>query len=330
MGAISKILNRVNVLVTVYDNTGEYALSLWQCCKSGKAIEIGEAAEAGDPSKIKSVPAIILAGGYGVISKNIENSGDIVQQVVADPEKFMWSYSGGGERLIFVKREQLAGALENIVGKGFKTVAASCFDIRTKETEAAVADAAEEYYSRMATLRNVCRPGAAGSAMAQMLFHKLKMPVLVAVLLILVANALIGPRIGTKLAAQRQEVAALERSFGKQSESDRNRQRVLSEFGVKLPDRYAVICDKAGSAVPGNVVLTQLAVQPLTKAMEQGRKPLFAERSVVIRGEAAGPDDVSTFARSLGETGSFREIHLTSIDKDRESGKTIFRIDAGL
>lgn len=330
MGIAAKILNRINVFVTVYDNGGGYGITLWRCRLSRSGMDVCEMALSDDAAKLKRTPALLLTGGYGVITKNVADAGDAVQRITSDREKFLWTFTEGGETVSFVRRGQYSDAVKSLESVGAGVVGVQCYDAKAVTAATAAGESAKAYFKKDVTLRNILRIDDSGSTLARMAFHKIKMPVLGVILMLLVANALLSPSIGRKAAVQRREIAAMEQTLGRQSESTRNRERTIAEHSGKFPYRYALACDRIAAAVPAGIILTQLALQPLRKALEPGRKPQIAEKSVVIRGEAGVPEDVSAFLSALESTGLFAGINLTSIEKEKESGKTVFRIDISL
>jgi len=90
------------------------------------------------------------------------------------------------------------------------------------------------------------------------------------------------------------------------------------------------VCDRIAGAVPERVVLTQLAVEPLTKRFE-ARKPLQRREGVVaVSGAAPDADDVSAFVQRLSELTCCRDVRLTHVEKERDGGRLTFRIEAAL
>lgn len=330
MNIASKILNRVHVVVAVYGGPEEYELSLWESVRRGGESELTVKDVPESKDGFGKVPVLLLIGGHGVIAKAAAENPDMIEQVVSDPGKFICNYFQGKERFCFVRREQTEKPVSYLEGLGAKIISTGCFDARQDDVEAMIGECVGELYSETVTLRNAFRPSPGGSLLAQLLFHRIKMPVLAAVLALLVANFLVGKNVGEKYSTQRQEMLVLERSIGRQNDSSRIRRQIVAEFSRTLPYRYALLCDRIGSVVPPNVTLTQLGIQPRRKALEQGKRPELAEREIVVRGEAGQSGDVSAFVSDIRGLGLSDDIRLTSVDRDRETGIAVFQINITL
>lgn len=149
-------------------------------------------------------------------------------------------------------------------------------------------------------------------------------------LCLLTANALLSPRMNARRQALQQAIAARERSASNAASSGSRQRELLAEFSKHPVAQRAVVCDRIAEAVPERVVLTQLAVEPLTKRFE-ARKPLQRREGVVaVSGAAPDADDVSAFVQRLSELTCCRDVRLTNVEKERDGGHLTFRIETAL
>ena len=173
-------------------------------------------------------------------------------------------------------------------------------------------------------------PLAEVQAAAQAVVRRAALPVLGLLLCLLTANALLSPRMNARRQALKAELAARERSASNAASSGSRQRELLAEFSKRPVAQRAVVCDRIAGAVPERVVLTQLAVEPLTKRFE-ARKPLQRrEGIVVVSGAAPDADDVSAFVQRLSELTCCRDVRLTHVEKERDGGRLTFRIETAL
>ena len=110
-----------------------------------------------------------------------------------------------------------------------------------------------------------------------------------------------------------------------------DRQRaLLAEFSARPAVSRAVVCDRIAEAVPAQVVLTRLAVEPLTKRFEAGKPLQRQERTAVVAGTAPAAGDVSTFVERLAGAACCRTVRLTNVERERDAERLVFRIEIGL
>ena len=108
------------------------------------------------------------------------------------------------------------------------------------------------------------------------------------------------------------------------------RRAAVAEFSHRLPYRQALLLDRAASHVPLSVTLTSLAVQPLSKTLEEGKDPVFVSETLSIRGVTNDASAVSELITGLRSEPLLREARLEGLEQNRESGATEFKITVAL
>ena len=91
-----------------------------------------------------------------------------------------------------------------------------------------------------------------------------------------------------------------------------------------------MLLDRAASHVPLSVTLTSLAVQPLSKTLEEGKDPVFASETLSIRGVTNDASAVSELMTGLRSEPPLHEARLEGLKQNRESGATEFKITVAL
>ncbi len=312
MGFTAKILGPCRVLVVNFTASDAYDLLLVTGSEAESLSGLPAVKE-----KAGKAPLLIMACGYGVITKEVSAAPDVAAKVMAPESGYIWARDG--DRLSFVRQAQMEPFAE------LKPLAMGC--------GVSPSDAgrfAEQYYAQNVKLRNALRPTPEGSVLALQLVRRVQMPVLCLLLTLLVANALIGPRVAGRRQAVQSEIMALERQLGKADDASRSRTQTLAEWGHIPPHGYAWLCDRAASVIPKDIFLTSLSVQPLLKTIEEGKKPNFSENEMVITGCSARSESVSGYAAALGNLHMARQVRLSSVEHDREKDVYTFRINLEL
>ena len=178
--------------------------------------------------------------------------------------------------------------------------------------------------------RQLLRPTAEGSSLAQAVVRRAALPVLGLFLCLLAANAAVAPSLNTRRQTLQKELSARERTASTAADATDRQRTLLAEFSARPAASRAVVCDRIAEAVPAQVVLTRLAVEPLTKRFEAGKPLQRQERTAVVAGTAPAADDVSTFVERLAGAACCRTVRLTNVERERDAERLVFRIEIGL
>lgn len=275
-------------------------------------------------SAVKNALPVVVACGYGVVTKPDES--EIVTRIKADPETFLWSSEGG--MTSFVRREHLGPLTEELAAEGIVPVRIFCAD-GSADFEKNAGEFARQLYARL-RWRTFVRPTAESSAVAQALVRRLALPVLGVFLCVLAANAVLSPDLNARRQTLQEEIAVRERTASNAASAGAWQRDLLAEFSTRRAVSWAVVCDRVAGAVPERVVLTQLAVEPLTKRFEAGKPLQRLDDRAVICGTASAASDVSAFIRQLSELTCCRDVRLMNVEKERDGDRLAFRIETAL
>ena len=316
MKLLSRILNRIAFVRAEFaaDGSCRTEVFLWRT---------GGVAPA-ERSAAKGLLAAVVVCGHGVVTK--PDGSQIAARIKADPETFLWSSAGG--QTSFVRRERLRSLSEELAGEGIVPVRIFCADAGT-DFETLAEEFARQVYADL-RWRSLVRPTAESSAAAQALARRATLPVLGLFLCVLAANAVLSPDLNARRQMLQQQITARERTASNAASAGARQRELLAEFSKRPAAPWAVVCDRVAGAVPERVVLTQLAVEPLTKRFE-ARKPLQRlEGRVVVCGTAPAASDVSAFVRRLSEETCCRDVRLMHVEKERDGDRLAFRIETAL
>lgn len=276
-------------------------------------------------------PVLISVSGYGIVTKPTEDTA-IVEKVTSDPETFAWSFSDEKEdsgSISFVRREQVEPLGQRLAENGIPFM-----DIRygraAADPEQEALRQAERFYRDTLKWRTLLRPTPEGRMVAKAAERRLRLPVLGLMLLLLVVNTFASGSLRERRTQQRTVLAAREKRQDASQVRSEQRRAAVAEFSRRLPYRHALLLDRAASHVPLSVTLTSLAVQPLSKTLEEGKDPVFASETLSIRGVTNDASAVSELMTGLRSEPPLHEARLEGLKQNRESGATEFKITVAL
>lgn len=311
MKLLPSVLGPVWVLDVALTSDGR-TIAAWRC-KAGGAPQRAEY----DAAAVAKSAAVVTVAGHGTIAKPAAS--EVAARVRGDGETFLWSERD--DRIAFVRRERLQGLLDELAAAG----------VHPQRIAVGVppSEAAQEFFAAL-RWRALLRPSAAGSALAQALVRRLALPVSGLVLGLLAANAALAPSLGARRQALQTECTARERTDSAAAGITARQRALLAEFGAPAAVWRAAVCDRIAAAVPDKVVLTRLAVEPLTRRFEAAKPLQRQERTVVVEGTAPAAGDVSAFVERLTAERRCRTVRLTNVERERDAERLVFRIEIGL
>jgi len=282
---------------------------------------------------VKKSLLVVVVGGYGVISKEIAASPEIVAKVCEEGGHYLWSESDGV--ITFVRAQQLEKLFAELDSAGIHRLgtllvagggSASGGAENGTASDAQTLRLSEDFITRTATFKKAVTPSESGSLVAMALFHGIKLPVLGIVLLALVANTMLSSGVRARYNVTSARLERLKESSEHDRELSQGRRQAMAEFSKGIGYRYAVLCDRIARAMPPRITLTQLAVQPLDKKIEEGRKPQIEERSIVVSGTSPDPQSISSYVSALQKQSFANKVKLTSIEQNRDNPSVGFTI----
>lgn len=285
-----------------------HTIGAWRCQAQGQA----ERAEYDSAAVARGI-AVVTVAGHGTVSKAADSQ--VAARVAADPATFLTTESAG--QLAFVRHERLRALHDELAAAGIRPQAV--FVALTPE------DAAARWRTGF-RWRQLGRLTDEGSALAQALVRRAALPVLGLFLCLLTANALCTPSIVDRRQRIETAIAAKERSVSTAADATARQRALLEEFTARPSMPRAVLCDRIAAAVPEGIVLTRLAVEPLTKRFEAEKPLLRQERTAEVWGTAATAGDVSLLVERLTAEACCRAVRLTHVERERDAERLSFRI----
>ena len=332
---LQRIVGSLTVLCVRFEEADRYAMRLFvlEGHREGCRI-LRKSAEPGADALKKECsgrPVLISVSGYGVVTKPAEDTA-IVGKVTSEPETFAWSFSDEKEdsgSISFVRREQVEPLGQRLAANGIPSINIRYERVAADPEQEALRQA-ERFYRDTLKWRTLLRPTPEGRMVAKAAERRLRLPVLGLMLLLLVVNTFASGSLRERHAQQRTVLSAREKKQDASQARSEQRRAAVAEFSRRLPYRHALLLDRVASHVPPAVTLSVLAVQPLSKTLEEGKDPVFVSETLSIRGVTNDASAVSELITGLRSEPLLREARLEGLEQNRESGATEFKITVAL
>lgn len=313
---LSHILNRIALVRAEYLSDGSYQTSVCVVC--------GDVITPSEWKQIKGLLTAVVVCGCGVVTKSCDS--DVAARVKADAETFLWS--SADTRLSFMRQERLLALKAELDDRKIVPVQICCADV-AEDFATTTKEHVAQIYANL-HWKKLFRPCNESSAAAQALVRRLALPVLGVFLTLLIGNMLLSSKVNTRHQLLQSQLSAQEHTESEFKSVNARHQELLSEFATRPAVGRAVVCDRIARAVPEQVKLTALEIEPPAKRFEAKKPFLRREGVVLIGGTAPTAADISRFTGRLSELTCCHDVRLTSVEKERDGNRLNFRIELGL
>lgn len=335
MGLFQRLLGDLAVLWVQFESTDRFTVCLY-VLKLGRKGGYQVFRQIADPDakdyKASCVGHVVLISvvGHGVITKSTAETA-ITEKVTSSPEHFAWSITSeeAAETISFVRRDQLVGLqqylLENHIV--FENV---IYGSLSMQQELEVCRIADRFCQEVGRWRILLHPSVQSSLIGNVFYRRLRLPVLVGLLLLLVGNTFIYSSLNDRYAAQQTLLSAQKKTQGETQQRSQQRSAAVAKFSHRLSVSHALLMDRVATHVPLAITLTDLAVQPLSKSLEENKQPIYVVEELVVKGVTNDAGAVSTFIRGLKSEPLLRDARLNHLTQRRDNTLTEFEITVAL
>jgi ribosomal protein S17E len=324
MRIVQKILNQIHVLLITLNDADNFSACLIKY-KNGKFVSQYDDFDITAVETAKEqIPIVVLLKGYGIITKDCDTNKDIISRVTSDKSKFLWNFDYKGH-ISFVRTEQITKILEKIKKGQAKIIGIECLsnDADEQTIESRIMQITKESFS----IHNIIKPSMYGSRLAMLLFHKTKLPVLIFILLLLVANTFISRNISVEYQQNNAKLLLLQKQYGQINSITQQKQQAISGYGKSLPIKISFAYDRIAIITPEEITLSELALQPLARPLETGKEPKLNENRIYISGFTVDYESISAYIASLEKEEFIKQLTLTSVVQDNKTGVFGFKIN---
>ena len=279
--------------------------------------------------KIPNYPVVVLFTGEGIITKVFDEEGAGMERITAG-EEFLWDREAtpeGGVKIVFTRKEKLAtwmGMLEKRKVPVMRIYLNSLVEERELEQYIYC------FFQQELKWKILAEPTPRGNWLCTLLLRRSKLAVLVILLCLLMINYVWSGILREHHASIQFELTRLERNVSARDKHSREVERVVSEYRRTGNRRNALIVDRVAAVTPPEIVLESLEVSPLLKLYEEG-KPLSVRDGLLrCKGRSAMTEEVTRFIDGLVKAEFAKEVKLVSLEQERETGQSVFKIEIRL
>jgi len=242
--------------------------------------------------------AIVAVTGSDVTVRMISDRDPVLKRIMLNTDLLRTSYA---DRVCYISRDEvmeIVGSLGNVhvanivVGDGNPDMAT---EVSTIE-------------KRLLSVDTLRKDRPLLEAVCGQWYRKLRMPMLLFYLGLLIINFIAFSSVGKKYEEKRREVEAFERRSRTEVEATERQKKMVATFLAASSGRTAIGFDKIAASVPDGIRLTLIAID------DDGFR---------IKGEAGDASSVVAFAERLGN--NFNSLKMRSFD--RVPGQKICRFD---
>lgn len=333
MRGLSVMLKRVGLLVVRMRREGDPVVDYLEGICRGKRVTIVREERSVEPEsffrKSPDYPVVIWFTGEGIITKLFDETGGGMERITVGGE-FLWereSFSGDGMKIVFTRKERIE-ALSAVLEKQKVPVAGIHLSPSVDERE--YESYLFRFFQEELKWKVLMEPTERGSCLCTLLRRKLRLPVLVCLLSLLLVNFLWNDTLRKRHSLLQAELTRVERNVSARDKHSREVERVVNEYRRTGNRRNAFIVDRMAAVIPPEVVLESLEIGPLLKVYEKGKPLSIRDGLLRCKGRCAITEKITRFIGELTKTDFAREVKLISLERERDTGQSLFKIEIRL
>jgi hypothetical protein len=283
----------------------------------------------GKPDKLKHRPVVLLISGEGVLSKKYL-SGDAGLKKITENKELLWSVvpadgNTGEVTVSFLRKECIASLLDELAKNQIPLLGLRIVSQATPGEELTP----EELLKREFSLRNLRRDKQRLNLLCELLYYRLRLPVLLFFFVLLLGNFLLSEQLRQENSVLQTELSAKQRNDRAQKELREKQGRIGGEYR-KVPDvSFALLSDRIASYLPEEMRLSRLSLFPAVDTgnlIGRDKEVKLSFGIIRIVGETTIPGSVTLFSRFLGSDPLFAGVEVTALERRKDSSVYQFEL----
>lgn len=272
-------------------------------------------------------PCIVVFMGYGVVTKSVDSEHEIVLKVKQGTD-FLWREEKERNTLHFIRRAQADGLLEEWGKKGVPIadvqVRSGSYSGQCPESQVLPQETASGFFEGIRLHTLFIRPDGQSHVVANLIYSRLKLPVLVSLFVLLTVNYPLQRHFREEKARQQTELKRLQQKDDARQSGLQKNVALMQEFRRLSEMAVCLIADRVAAAVPAKVKLQCLTVNPVSGRIEEKKELRVQSPYVYVEGIAAGASEVSRYTEQLEKECQEWKVRLLALEKEKEG--SVFKI----
>lgn len=277
------------------------------------------------PEKSRHCPAVISVSGMGVVTRTYLKDGPDIMKITGNDRLTVQKQSeeNGYVTVSFFRSDTLTPVISEMKKNGIMIL--DIFICR--EAGVLSGDRLRELLQERLSLKALSRSKARLNAFFELMFRKLRVPVLLSFFVVLLANFFLNGYLRSLLDRNNLIYGNLVREVQVKNDNQAAIARLMADYsgqGGNIP--FSLICDRLASYVPDGINLDALAVNPVADKITPNRNFRLQKNLILIRGQADLPGSIVEMSRRLAKEGMFGQINILSMTDRKDSGKLDFEL----
>lgn len=273
------------------------------------------------------LPCIVVFMGYGVVTKSTDAQPEIIRKVKQGTD-FLWREGKERNSLHFMRRAQAAELLEEWEKKGVPIadvqVRAGTYSQQCPESQVLPQETVSGFFKMIGLQTLFIRPDQQSRVLANLIYGRLKLPALVLLFVLLAVNYPLQRHFQEEKAMQQTELKRLQQKDDARQSGLQKNATLMQEFRRLSEMAVCRIADRVAAAVPAEVKLQCLTVNPVSGRIEEKKELRVQSPYVYVEGIAAGTSEVSHYTEQLAKDCPEWKVQLLSLEKEKKG--SVFKI----
>lgn len=282
-------------------------------------------------SKWKNSPVLLLVTGEQVVSKPYIKEDPSLKRITSNPE-LLWDIEdidGQEPILSFLRKDVMSELLQAVKQHHLflMDIWISNFE-HHYDVQVRLNDLYRNRFKSCALLKS---PDSK-SVLADILFHRIFMPVLLLFFALLLGNYFLHSYY-TKQFQQKQAVIQLDKKLNRKNSSEEQQKNQLMAAYNQIPNQsFALLADRVASYIPPNLYLTSMSLFPPAKNINtRDKKTLPMEyHTARLKGSVETPGSVTLLIQLLEADNLFEKVKVIQLDRRKNSSVFEFELEITL
>lgn len=279
-------------------------------------------------SKWKNTPVLFWVTGNQIVTKAYNKEDATLQRIMNNPE-LLWDLKtneGQEEQLSFLRRENISALLQATEQHQLPLLDIWLYENSSEpELKARIEGLYQEGFKSSILFKS----DQAKNALAELLFRKSILPVLLLFFFLLLGNFFLNSYYTKQYQQKQSMVQQSRREKQLNASQEQKRSQLFMDFN-QIPNRsFALLSDRIASYIPPNMYLTDMQIAPLSKRSSiKNKKLLDIEYEIIqLKGIVDTPGAVTLLSQLLEADKLFEKVKVVQLGRKKNSDFFEFELE---